>query len=205
MISRANDQLALVDNILHATALEAEKINVGIHEFVLGDFLNQLKSAYDILEKKLPIRWECAEPLARIKTDSVKLKHILQNLIGNALKFTKEGSVTVSAKLIESSKQQAEGSRQEGEGLPTASRLLPPGYVEFKVADTGVGIPKEQLPLIFERFHQVDSSETRLFGGVGMGLYIVKQFTELLGGTAKAESEVGKGSTFTVTIPCTNQ
>jgi signal transduction histidine kinase len=95
------------------------------------------------------------------------------------VKFTDKGSVTVSARIVE------EGSKQ----------------VEFRVVDTGVGIPKEKLATIFDKFRQVDSSETRLYGGVGLGLYIVKQFTDLLGGEISVESEVGKGTTFTVTLP----
>jgi signal transduction histidine kinase len=87
--------------------------------------------------------------------------------------------VTVSARIVK------QGSKQ----------------VEFKVADTGIGIPRDMHDAIFNKFHQVDSSETRLYGGVGLGLYIVTNFTELLGGTVQVESEEGKGATFTVTIP----
>ena len=197
MMDRANDQLALVNNILYATVLETEKITVESHAVVLGDFLKQLSSVYENpLNKQLSFNWDCPSPLAVIHTDSTKLKQILQNLIDNALKFTGKGSVTVSARLV-----QATGERQQEEHVTSASSLTPHAFVEFKVADTGVGIPKEHFPYIFDKFRQADSSETRSFGGVGMGLYIVKKFTELLGGTVEVESEPGKGSTFTVTIP----
>ena len=75
------------------------------------------------------------------------------------------------------------------------------GVVELKVSDTGVGIAKEHFSVIFERFRQVDSSETRHYGGVGIGLYIVKKFTELLGGKVDVKSELGKGSTFLLKFP----
>ncbi len=181
IIRRANDQLVMINNVLYATVLETEKIKVESHELSLGDFLTQLKSGYEApINKKLVFNWNYPADLPLIRTDSAKLKQILQNLIENAIKFTDKGSVSISAKII------------EGGG----------SWLELKVADTGAGIPKEALPMIFDKFKQADSSETRRFGGVGMGLYIVKRFAELLGGRVEVESEAGKGSTFTVILPC---
>ena len=179
VINRANDQLTLVNNILFATVLEAEKLKIDIHEVNLGDFLDQLRSIYEApINKEITLSWDYPVELTFVRTDSGKLKQILRNLIDNAIKFTEKGSVTVSAGYISDARA-----------------------VQFKVADTGIGISKEHLPLIFEKFRQADSSETRPFGGVGIGLYIVKKLTESLGGTVDVESELGKGSTFTVTLP----
>jgi hypothetical protein len=77
--------------------------------------------------------------------------------------------------------------------------------MEFKVTDTGIGIPKELLPSIFERFRQLDSSDTRVYGGVGLGLYIAKKYATLLGGRIQVESKLGQGSTFVLRIPCQSQ
>jgi len=197
VIRRTNDQLALVNNILFAAVLESEKVNVESHDFSLEDFLNQLRLGYDApINKELSLNWDYPFGLPIIRTDSAKLKHILQNLIDNALKFTAKGSVTISARII--------GVRGQELGVcPAPQSPTPvPQYVEFKVVDTGAGIPKEYLPLVFDKFKQADSSETRLYGGVGMGLYIVKRFAELLGGKVEVESAVEKGSTFAVTLPC---
>ena len=108
-------------------------------------------------------------------TDDVLLTHILQKLIDNAIKFTKRGTVTVSARANEN--------------------------FEFQVSDTGIGIPEGSLPVVFDMFKQVDSSSTREFGGAGLGLYIVKKYTEMLGGSVTVESALDKGSTFTVILP----
>jgi len=204
VISRARDQLTMINSILQATQIEAEGVKVDLQEFPLGTLLDQIRSNYGMpLSKELNIVWDYPSDLPVINTDSEKLKHIVESLINNAMKFTARGHVTVSARITENSRQNAESSVQQGKDLPTADRLLPTSgrWGEFKVADTGIGIAKELFPVIFERFHQVDSSETRNYGGVGIGLYIVKKFTEMLGGKIDVESEVGKGSTFTVTIP----
>ncbi|MCZ6626206.1 MAG: ATP-binding protein, partial [Deltaproteobacteria bacterium] len=143
-------------------------------------FLDGLRrAAYDaLLNKEVTLSWDYPPDLPVIKTDSGKLRQILQNLVNNAIKFTEKGSVTILA-----------------QHLPGTEAI------EFKVADTGIGIPPEALPLIFEKFYQLDSSNTRSHGGAGLGLYIVKQFINLLGGTVRVETEPGRGSTFLVTVP----
>jgi signal transduction histidine kinase len=187
IVSRAKDQIKLINRILQATQLETGVVKVEGHEIDLSHFLDELRLTYEgPLDKELTLYWDYPSDLPVVKTDGEKLEHVLENLINNAIKFAEKGYVTVSARIKEGSSQRVEGKWE----------------VEFKVADTGIGIREEALPLIFERFHQADSSETRPYGGVGLGLYIVKKFTELLGGKVEVESEVGKGSTFTVTIPC---
>jgi signal transduction histidine kinase len=114
-----------------------------------------------------------------VRTDRDKLKHILQNLITNALKFTEVGQVAVSARHM------AGGNR-----------------IESSVFDTEIGIAPQDLGSIFQKFGQLDASKTRSHGGVGLGLHIVKTFSEILGGTVTVTSQPGNGSTFAVTLPC---
>lgn len=188
IVKYSSDLLAMIESILDATKIDAGAVSLHDQDFHLGNFLEELKSLYDTpLDKELKLIWDFPSHLpALIKTDSTKLRHIVQNLINNAIKFTAKGHVTVSARILEGGGPSAEADR----------------WIEFKVADTGIGIPQEKLPIIFDMFRQVDSSAKRGYGGAGLGLYIVKKFTETLGGKVEVESEPGKGSTFTVTIPC---
>ena len=196
VISRARDQLTMISSLLQVTQLEAAGGRVERREVGLQDLLDDLKLNYALSsDKGLNIVWDYPSDLPVIHTDGEKLKHILQNLVNNAIKFTDSGTVTISARYLDGA-----GTRETGTRNPKDNGRN--GLVQFKVADTGVGIAKDHFSLIFERFQQVDSSETRLHGGVGIGLYIVRKFTEMLGGKIDVESEVGKGSTFTVTIPC---
>jgi signal transduction histidine kinase len=122
------------------------------------------------------LAWQIAPDLPPLTTDPRKLKLVLKNLISNAVKFTEAGMVTVGV---------------------TADAT---GHV-FDVCDTGTGIPREAHQLIFEPFRQVDGSDARRFGGVGLGLRIVKRVLTLLGGAIEVHSELGIGSTFRVRLP----
>ncbi len=159
--------------------MEAEAVKVDYREFSAEKFLSDLQSSYNVpMDKDLALIWHYSSSLPVMNTDKGKLQQILQNLINNAIKFTEKGSVTISANYLSET-----------------------GSVEFKVSDTGIGIPEKAVPVIFEKFRQIDSSDTRQYGGVGLGLYIIKKFTDLLGGTVRVESEAGKGSIFVVTVP----
>ena len=182
LLTRANDQLNMINAIMQITQLESRSLVLERHLVNLTEMLTHLKADYALSHTKqqVAIHWQLpAEPVV-IVTDGGKLKEILVNLINNAIKFTPEGTISVSMSVQEDHRKK---------------------WVHLSVADTGVGIPKEQFNSIFEKFYQVDSSETRLYGGVGLGLYIVKHFAEFLGGKVDVASEPGRGSKFTVTIP----
>jgi signal transduction histidine kinase len=183
-VARQSKELhSLINSVLQVSSIEAEMLQVELHEVNFWEFMSELRAFYDYpLAKEIKLIWEVPADLPMLYADRGKLKHILENLINNGIKFTDQGAVTISARYVAGKK-----------------------IMEFKVADTGVGIPKDLLPTIFERFRQADSSDTRAHGGVGLGLYIVKKYASLLGGTIHVESKVGHGSTFTLRIPCQTQ
>ncbi len=177
--ARSKNLLDMINSLLYATSLEGNGAKLEAGEVSLKDFIHELKTDYQAQSnQEISLIWDYPAELPNIETDGAKLRQILQNIINNAIKFTERGSVTTSVRYFP-------GDRR----------------VEFAVADTGIGIAPEETQYIFERFHQVDSSQTRSFEGVGLGLYIVKEFSALLGGKIAVESEPEKGSTFTVTIP----
>ncbi len=175
----AAELLKTVNTILEAARLDADTGQAEVHEISLGDLLDGIRSSFNVVPgKKCTLIWDYPSDLPVVATDSRKLRNILENLINNAIKFCEQGEVRISVRPSPESKT-----------------------VQFKVTDTGIGIPKESLPVIFDKFYQVDSSETRTHEGVGLGLYIVRRYTELLKGTIDVESEYGKGCTFTLVIP----
>lgn len=177
--NQAMELFHMINGILQVTRIEADAVQASTWDVKLVDLLEELRTNYSIpFGKELQVEWDFPQDLPAIKTDDEKLKAIIQNLVNNAIKFTEKGMVRISVR-----------------------HRVEAGAVEFQVADSGIGIPQEKLDSIFDMFLQVDSSATRKYGGVGLGLYIVKKFTELLGGRVAVESEVGKGSIFTVTLP----
>jgi len=178
-MKNAMELLRVINSVLQVTLIQSEAVSVLTHEFSLGDFIKSLRSDYNrTVVGSVTFDWEYSSDLPCVKTDDEKLKAILQNLIDNAIKFTEKGTVSISVAVDRD-----------------ASKIM------FAISDTGIGIPKERLPFIFDMFKQADSSNTRRHGGVGLGLYISKKLTELLGGTIELESERGKGSVFTVAVP----
>jgi len=186
-------QLAMINSILSATTMESEVALVQTSVVSLADFLGDFRVAFpDLADGSLRFEWLYSLSLPDIRIDRTKLQYILQNLVNNAVKFTPAGVVTVALDLSVAPDGSSEPAR-------THQRKA---WLTLRVADTGVGIAEEFLPVIFEKFSQVDSSTSRSHEGIGLGLHIVKRCTELLNGTLKVDSEVGKGTTFTIKIPC---
>jgi signal transduction histidine kinase/HAMP domain-containing protein len=176
---QAGHLLTLINGMLEITKIESGTMTVQRDPLDLVEFMAENRSDYMTpMEKDIILEWEYPPDLPVIVTDRMKLKQILTNLVNNAIKFTDNGIVTISMQAIDQ------------------GRIL-----ELKVADNGVGISEDLLPFVFDKFRQIDSTTTRNHAGAGLGLYIVKTFVELLGGTINVESELGAGSVFAVHLP----
>lgn len=178
-IERSGQQLLeLINATLDVSRFEGRQTPPDLHEVDISELVQEIEA--DVREwltnPNLDVTWQVEPRLPRMRTDPVKLKVLLKNLIGNAVKFTDRGSVSIAV----------------------ATRT---DAVEFRVSDTGVGIAPEVLPVIFEPFRQGDSSSTRRHGGVGLGLYIVRRIVDSLGGSIEVDSVVGKGTCFRVRLP----
>ncbi|HSE85354.1 MAG TPA: ATP-binding protein [Candidatus Binatia bacterium] len=170
--------LKLINGLLDLAKIEAGKMEAVAETFRVEDVINMTTTSVEPLLKdgRVRIVREVPPDLPTVKTDRDKLKQILLNLLSNAAKFTEQGEIRVSA------------SRENG-------------TLKLAVSDTGIGMKKEALDHIFEEFQQAEKTTASKYGGTGLGLAIVKKFTNLMGGNIAVESEVGKGSKFTITIP----
>ena len=185
VLRNSQELLEMIESIMDATKIEAGSMTAEMNPISPLELLQEIKAAYDFpIAKNVRLEWQLPEALPLLWSDSRKLRQILTNLINNAIKFTEEGRIIIAAeKKLRADEKNAKH------------------WLEFRVSDSGVGIPPEECDKIFDRFYQVDSSKARRFEGVGLGLYIVKSFTAMLGGRVSVCSELGKGSTFTVSLP----
>ena len=181
--SSAENLLTIINEILDISKIEAGRVVIEAVPFELRGFLDRILQPFLLQGKEKGVALELVVrdglPHA-VLGDPVRLGQVLANLVGNALKFTRQGSVTVECALLEQREQQVR--------------------ISFRVKDTGVGIPAHALESIFDKFSQADSSTTRLYGGTGLGLSISRSLVGLMDGEIKAESREGVGSVFSFSV-----
>ena len=181
--------LSLITDILDLSKIEAGRIELEEITFPVRMLLEEIVTMQRVnaRQKSLQLELDLADDLPdQMQGDPLRFKQIILNLLGNAVKFTQQGRVTISARCL-----------APEQGMP--------GRVLITVSDTGIGISDEQQKQIFAAFTQADGSVTRRFGGTGLGLTICKRLTELMGGSIRVESEPGKGSCFFVELPITKE
>jgi signal transduction histidine kinase len=171
--------MEMVDDLLDLAKVEAGRISISAEWFEMVDLFSALRGMFRpiVASGAVSLIFEEPEQVPPIYTDDKKLAQILRNFISNALKFTIDGEVRVSARMT------------DGE------------MIEFAVSDTGIGIAEEHLPALFSDFVQLDTRIQKRLRGTGLGLSLAKKFAELLGGRVTVQSELGKGSRFSVLIP----
>lgn len=189
--------LQLINNILDIAKIEAGRMELHYDNFSVHAIIKEVESVIRPLSEKRrqTLTLQISEDIPIITADKIKLKQVLYNLLSNAVKFTPDsGSITVSAIQVKQSEAEGQGPESIYYGLGT-------DFVEISVADTGIGIKKDDLERIFSEFEQVESTLSRRYEGTGLGLTLTKRLVELHGGEIKVESEIGKGSKFTIIIP----
>jgi len=178
----ADSLLRIINDILDFSKIEAGKLDLVPEPFSLQNLLDELLRIFQVQaqEKNITLRTEAAPDLPKVLIgDSDRLRQVLVNLIGNAVKFTKAGEVAVEVNPVSVTDQEA--------------------ILRFAVRDTGIGIAPEKQAAVFRVFEQADSSTTRKFGGTGLGLSISSKLVEMMDGQIELQSELGKGSTFSFT------
>ncbi|HEX6015008.1 MAG TPA: response regulator [Geminicoccaceae bacterium] len=175
--------LQLINEILDLSKVEAGKMDLLVEEFDVAAMLAEVRATVAPLVagngNELEVR--CGDDLGTMRSDQVKVRQALFNLLGNAAKFTKHGRVALTARRL----------ARAGGG----------GWLEFAVSDTGIGMTPEQVARLFQAFAQAEPATARRYGGTGLGLALTRHFCRLLGGDVTVTSEAGKGSTFTVALP----
>ena len=180
VMQNSNSLLKMINEILDLSKLDKDEMPVMTTSIHPRELIEQVIGSYSWIgnTKQVDVQVFYSDDLPTIKTDDTKLRRILLNLLDNAVKFTEKGRVHLKV-----------------ENLPEEKMIL------FTVEDTGIGISEEDKEIIFQPFRQVDGSTTRKYGGVGLGLYIVKKLVEMINGTMRLESKLGSGTKFFIKIP----
>ena len=174
--------LGLINDILDLSKIEAGRMDVYLEHVFLTRLVDEVKTIVEPMMKKNgnTLLVDCPQDIGSLQTDLTKLKQSIINLLSNAAKFTKNGSVTLRL------------ARETRDGAP---------WVKFEVIDSGIGMTDEQMGRLFQAFTQADSSTTRNFGGTGLGLTITRHFCAMLGGSIEVKSKPAQGSTFIIVLP----
>jgi CheY-like chemotaxis protein/signal transduction histidine kinase/HAMP domain-containing protein len=195
ILASGTDLLTLINDVLDLSKVEAGKMEINPGELAIDDVKGFVERTFKPLAEQQGLALDFhirPNAPASIVTDPQRLEQVLKNLIGNALKFTSEGGVSVSAYRAETGRRYSHPALLEADSV-----------VAFAVTDTGIGIQPDKQRLIFEAFQQADGTTNRQYGGTGLGLSISREIARLLGGEIMVESEPGRGSTFTLFLPVT--
>jgi signal transduction histidine kinase len=187
--------LRLIGDLLELSQLKLGRVPVNWRMSDAADIAQRAVEAVEAPAQAVPFSFEPPDGPIRMQTDPDKAQKVLENLLSNAFKFTPDGSVALTVRVTEDS------AGALGDGVEADIRPPPSRWVEWEVADTGIGIPPEKLGTIFDEFRQVDGSSTRLYGGTGLGLALCLRIARLLNGEVTVESEQGVGSRFTLRLP----
>ncbi len=188
--------LGLINDILDISKIEAGKMDLYLEAFNISDLIIEVQATVQPLVEKNSNKLivHCPDDLEVMHADITKIRQTLFNLLSNASKFTKEGTITLAVERDESGRMRDE--KENPSLIPHPSALI-----LFTVSDTGIGMSEEQVSRLFQAFTQADASTTRKYGGTGLGLAISRRFCQMMGGDIRVESNLGKGSTFTVYLP----
>lgn len=190
--------LDLINDVLDLSKIEAGRIEADKKLFSLIELLDSCMDPLKLAASKkgVTLAYDLDDSLPRfLLGDPGHLRQVLINIVGNAVKYTDQGNVNVFINLLE----KEESSEDDTETLENGERISAYCTLEFKVSDTGIGIPRQMLHKIFESFEQVRSSSHVKYGGTGLGLSISRRLVELMGGQISVDSQEGKGSTFSFT------
>jgi signal transduction histidine kinase len=193
--------LSLISSLLDLNKLERGQLNIDPELVDARAVLDEVRETClpEAEKKHLKLEIDCSDQLPQLHADPVRLRQILINLVGNAVKFTPaHGRVKMSAVVAEMTLQDPEDG---ADGFGAALMMAPEPAIEFRISDSGIGIPADHMEKIFDAFYQVDGSSTREYGGAGLGLAIAKNLVEAHHGRIRVESKPNQGSTFFVTLP----